>query len=630
MASPNTFTTDKKNATNGFRKRWWLEPVDSVARELSAYCVSLEDGQQRERYLGFIFEKLATGRDQVSYGIQMDGRIKGDIASALFSPPSENYVAIAVDVFANKIGKNRPFLKWSTTAMDDTDLREACDQATDYAEQIFNDIGTWPLVESSFKHGSIHGCGPVLVDGEHGIDGEGGKVTLTKLYADEILLDPTSGSNPPNFQIRLFTHRDTVIRKYLVKGKGKAAESEYEEKKKRIEDLPGCKPGFFTLDVGYQDILALCIGFYIPGDGSPGRKTVCVGDILLEDDQNFKDDLPVASFIYEPIDDSYKGQGIPEQMLPLQREVDRIADNLAEHERRFCWAKWGYRRDDQIDPDQLIGNSNVEYNEEPPKSLDVPEPPEKLYDQLEKKGQQALARVGISQNQAQGTTEPGINAGIAIIASSQIDDVRHVAVAQRLENFVEHLGKLIIQAAGKYKPTVYTSGKKLPWPDVVNDQKKCKMTAFKMSGLPQSIPGRRQALYDMWTGGEIDNKTYRRALGANELRSTESLITVGDDFINWQLDMLIKKGAKFDPPPPFVDYPRALELSQKRLMREIMNGVDKKQLQLIAQYMQMCAQRVQELQATQSTATQPGAPAVPGVQQTATPQPGAEQAPMQG
>lgn len=589
MAKPNTYS-DQKDVPQGARRRWWFEPEETVARELSNYCRSLEDGQQRERYLGMVFEQLATGRAPTSYGIQMDGRVKGDLATALFSAPSENFVRLAVDVFANKIGKNRPFLQWSTTAMYDTDLRDACEQATDYCEQIFEDLKTWPMVEASFKHGVIHGNGPILVDGEEAKDGRPGRVTLTQLFKDEILLDPTAGENPPNFQVRLFQHRDEVIRKY-ANGKDK----EQKDLKDKLSNTPGCKQGFFNLDVGYDDILALCIGYYIPGDGSPGRKVVAINDLLLEDAE-FTGDLPIASYVFEPIAGSWAGQGCPEMQLPLQREVDRIADNLAEQERRFCWAKWGYRRDDQVDPDALIGNASVEYNEQPPKALDAPEPSEFLYQQLEKKGNQCLAQVGISLNQSQGMSEPGINAGVAIIASAQIDDVRHVGPSQRLENHVENIGKLIIQAAGRFNPPVYSNGKKISWPKIVDDQTKCKCRAFKMSGLPQSIPGRRQELWNMFQQGEIDKKTYRRAIHANEIRQTEDLITVVDDFVNWQLDNMMKKGAEFDPPPPFIDFPRALELSQKRLMIETKNGVEEDRLQFVAQYMAMCAQRVDELQ----------------------------------
>lgn len=602
MAKPNTYSVDPKDGNVGVRKRWWLEPSETVARELTNYCASLEQGQQRERYCGMVFEQMATGRAPVCSGIAMDGRVKGDMATALFAPPSENYVAIAVDVFNNKIGKNRPFIQWIPLAKDDTDVRAGCRQAEDYCDQIFEDLKTWPLVAQCFKDGAIHGNGYALVDGVKG------KVTVTRLHDNEILLDPTAGDNPPNFQIRLFMNRWLAIKKYA-----NGDDEESKAKRHTLIHAKGCVQGFYAMDVGYQDIVALCIGFWIPGDGELGRKVVAVQDILLEEDTKFKGDLPVARvFQFEPIADSYKGQGCVEMMLPLQREVDRIADNLSEQERRFCWAKYGIRRSDEIDQDQLIGNATVETNENLPEVVDSPDPPEKLYEQLEKKGQQCLARVGISQAQSVGQSSPGIQSGVAKLADMQIDDVRHVAVAQRLEDGVEHLAKLIIQACGRYKPVVYSSGKILPWPEIVNDQNKAMSRAFKMSGLPQSIPGRKQALYDMVNLGEIDKVTYRRALGHLDMRKTEDLLTIGDDFIDYQLDKMIETG-EFDPPFFAVDINRALSMSQARLMREKMNELPIKKLQLIAQYAAMCAEKVQELNA-----------AMP---QTATPTQGAQPAP---
>jgi len=559
------------------RKRWWQSSPEDVGSDLSNYCASLETAQQRDRYLGMVFEQLATGRAPQSYGLSMSGRVKGDMATALFSPPSENYVAMAVDVFANKIGKNQPFLEWIPVSVSDTNVRAGCKQATDYVDQLFNDLNTWPMVAQAFKDATIHGTGYIKVSGSDG------KVTLTRIQDDEELLDPTAGDSPRNYQYRTFVDRYTAIDLY----------GDTDEKREKLEGATGCHQGFYALDVGYDDILALCEGYYEPSpDGKPGRHVVSIAETVLLDEP-WTDDLPVARFKFEPIAGCAKGQGVPEMMLPLQREVDRIADNLAEQERRFAWCKVQVRRADNIDPDSLTDNSIIEYNDKPALFEQGVAPTKELYQQLDKKGQQALLRVGISGNAAQGTTPEGIDSGVAILANQQIDDVRHIAVAQRLEAFVEQLGKLIIQAAGKYKPVVYAQGKKLPWPDVANDQKKAKARAFKMSGLPQSIPGRKQALADMLRNGEIDKVTYRRAIGTDEVRPTADAITVAEDFVAYQLDLMVETG-KFQPPIKFQDYQRALQAAQARVMRERMNGLAEDRVQLLAMYAGMLAERMAE------------------------------------
>lgn len=559
------------------RRRWWQSSPEDVGSDLSNYCASLETAQQRDRYLGMVFEQLATGRAAQSYGLSMSGRIKGDMATALFSPPSENYVAMAVDVFANKIGKNQPFLEWIPLSVSDTNTRAACRQAIDYVDQLFNDLNTWPMVAQGFKDGTIHGTGLVKVGGEPG------HVTLTRIQDDEVLLDPTAGDSPRNIQLRTFLDRQTAIELY----------GDTDEKREKLETANGCHQGFYALDVGYDDTLALCEGYYLPDrHGKGGRHVVCIAETVLLDEP-WVDDLPIAKFVFEPIAGSWKGQGCPEMQLPLQREVDRIADNLAEQERRFSWCKVQVRRADNIDPDSLTDNSIIEYNDKPALFEQGVAPTKELYQQLDKKGQQCLLRVGISGNAAQGMTPEGIDSGVAILANQQIDDVRHIAVAQRLEAFVEQLGKLIIQAAGKYKPAVYAQGKKIPWPDVANDQKKAKCRAFKMSSLPQSIPGRKQALADMLRNGEIDKITYRRAIGTDEVRPTADAITVAEDFVAYQLDLMVETG-KFQPPIKFQDYQRALTTAQARVMTEMKNGLAVDRVQLLAMYAATLAERLAE------------------------------------
>lgn len=597
MAKRESFVTKNEDKSPS-RQRWWKTDKNDptkVASDLTNYCASLETAQQRDRYLGMVFEQLATGRAPQSYGIAMAGRVHGDMATALFSPPSENYVAIAVDVFANKIGKNQPFLEWIPLAVSDFNTRAACRQATDYVDQLFNDLNTWPMVQQAFKDACIQGTGWVRVSGSPG------KVTLTRYQNDEVLLDPTAGDDPRNTQLRIFEGRDTVMSLY----------GNTPERIEAIEAANGCHQGFYALDIGYDDTLALCEGFYLPGPDGPGRHVVAIDKVCLLDEV-WTDDLPLAKCLYEPIAGSCKGQGIPEQMLPLQREVDRIADNLAEQERRFAWCKVQIRRADNIDVDSLTDNSAIEYNEKPALFEQGVAPTKELYAQLDKKGQQALLRVGISGNSAQGETPEGIDSGVAILANQQIDDVRHVAVAQRLEGFVEQLGKLIIQAAGKYKPKVYSSGKIMQWPDVANDQKKAKARAFKMSGLPQSIPGRKQTLADMLRTGEIDKITYRRAIGTNEVRPTTDAITVAEDFAAYQLDKMVETG-KFQPPTKFMDYQRALTMAQARLMTEIMNELPSDRLELIAQYAAMITERLAEASAAAPVTPVGMPPAAPGV-----------------
>jgi hypothetical protein len=246
------------------------------------------------------------------------------------------------------------------------------------------------MVEQAFKDSYIHGTGVVKVSGQPG------KVVLTRIQDDEVLLDPTAGDSPRNFQFRIFIDRETCLELY----------GDTDERREKIEAENGCHQGFYALDVGYDDTLALCEGYYLKSDvddAEPGRHVVCIGETVLLDEP-WKDDLPFAKLPFEPVAGSWKAQGGVEQQLPLQREVDRLADNLAEQERRFSWCKVQVRRADNIDPDSLTDNSIIEYNEKPALFDQGVAPTQELYNQLEKKGQQCLLRVGISGNQAQGET----------------------------------------------------------------------------------------------------------------------------------------------------------------------------------------------------------------------------------
>ena len=115
----------------------------------------------------------------------------------------------------------------------------------------------------------------------------------------------------------------------------------------------------------------------------------------------------------------------------------------------------------------------------------------------------------------------GLNSGAALMAWATIDDTRHVDLAQRFEDWVTEVAKLVFSVAEEIKPKVTAPGRfgqVIDWEDVrltfdPNDltSSAFRARAFPMSRLPRTIAGREQQISDWLANGQITRENAMRA-----------------------------------------------------------------------------------------------------------------------
>jgi len=604
MAYLPTFRRGKRDQQSSSLARWWTSSKENVAKDLYAYCVALERAQRPERFRRYAYHIMATGRAPLSYGLSMPGMATdlgsyaGDAFDARFTPPSENYPALAIDVFANKVWAERPHLQLLPVTDDDYKVRLACKQGTTWVAQVFEDLKLWDLVAAVGKASGITGTGWARV-GEAGP----GRIEVTHVQDDNVLLDPTAGSNPRSKQIRLFRDRQSLIQQYAVGPNADAIRD-------KLERATACRLGFFAIEsIAYGDTIAVIEAWFGAGpDGTPGRHVIAIDDLALVDEAYEHPDAPLAKLVHEPIEESARGQGLVEQILPLQREIDRIAENLAIQERIMAFGQTYSRQNNGVTEEDCAGTF-IEYAFEKPHREPGLAPPAQLYAKQRELGQNALLRVGISPSAAQGQTSPGITAAVAIQADLEVADVRHRAHTMRLETFVEDLGRLILRQAATTKPVVMARGKQIDFEVVEKALKQGRVEGYPVSGLPQSIAGRKQEISDRYKNGQIDRAMYQRLLGLPTTDQEADEETAALDLIYWQLDRMVETG-KFQPVLPFSDLVSAKATAIKRYQIETMRGLARDRLQLIAQYVAQVQERLDEsTPAPQAPAPAPVPPA---------------------
>jgi len=583
------FTSGKDKRQESL-SHWWDASPDEVANALSAYCASLELSQRPQRFRGYAYHMVATGRAPISYGLAMPGQghigneyaYAGDLFDAEFTPPSENICSIAISTFENKIWCQRPHGQWIPPNDDNYKIRKSCKEAQAWTDQVFEDLNVWDLVQAWGKDSGIVGTGWLL-----GIADEvNHKIQLERVDDDCVLIDPTAGENPRAYQLRWFRDRSELIQQYAV---GERAD----EIRAALEKADGCRLGFFQMPVGYHDTLALCVGWYCKRGSSDGRYVVSVDNTVLVDKPYKHEKPPLEKMVFERIPGSVRGRGPVEIVLPIQRELDRTVDNTAEQERVCAWNRVQTRVGNNVDPDTLSGNNIIEYTVEPVKFEQGIAPPPQLYQKQKDLKASGLFSVGISEQQVQGQAGPGVTAAVAMQSEMQISDVRHRSVSLQQENAVERLLKLIVRLGEEADPEVSVSGKKVDFKEVKKAVELGKVIAYPLSGLPQSIPGRLQEIEDQYKRGQIDRALYQRLKGLPTLGASNDEQTAAIDLIYCQLDEMIETG-KLVVPLAIQDLVAAKDKTVRRIQVEARKKLPRDRIQVLSMFLAIVEERLQE------------------------------------
>jgi hypothetical protein len=358
---------------------------------------------------------------------------------------------------------------------------------------------------------------------------------------------------------------------------------------------------FGPTDPNLRNIVPLIEGWSKPlADGTPGKHVLCIPGYTFVNEPYEKRFFPFAVLRFKPLSTNWKGQGLVEQLLPLQAELDRCMASNSESNERVGYPRVLVDSGSQVSVESLAGlpGGVITYTGTAPQFTT----PSSIgadniawFNIIE---QRIFKRAGISEAAAGGVKPSGLNSGAALMAWAQIDDTRHVDLAQRFEDWVTDVAKLVFSVAEEIKPKVVAPGRFgqiIDWED-------CRLTfdpndltssafrarAFPMSRLPQTIAGREQQVSDWLANGQITREQAMRAGLIPDTESVGDLATAVQDQIQWTLDEIIESG-EFIAPTPFGDLALTLQTAQSRYLREstlpdMQDAEGKARLRLLLQF----------------------------------------------
>jgi hypothetical protein len=178
----------------------------------------------------------------------------------------------------------------------------------------------------------------------------------------------------------------------------------------------------------------------------------------------------------------------------------------------------------------------------------------------------AYSLVGLTQQQAQGSKQSGINSGTAIRLMVDVEDQRNKSRLIMLEDLITDAADLILLSAEDAKPRVSVGDRVLSWSEITKHITRNKYTvkAFPVSGLPSTPEGKEQQISEWYADGVVDRRAYFRLQQMPDVVQFARLTTATDDLVEDTLDRIVEHEEFYPPEPTYDDFAAVIAQAKAR------------------------------------------------------------------
>lgn len=471
--------------------------------------------------------------------------------------PTFNLVQSAIDTLVSRISQSRPQPVFLTENAD-YKQRNLAKKLNNFIQGEFFNTKAYDKGTIVLRDALVEGTGIVHVfetyDHRVGLE----EVILTELLMD--LNEAMYGEPRQIYRIKLID-RDVLL-------------AAFPKHKEKIEGAAkGYPDNSADASKSVSDLVLVAEGWHLKSgkDAKDGRHMMAVSTGFLTDEQYDKDRFPFAFLHYSPRLRGFWAQGIAEQLMGTQLELNSILFTISKAIKLI-----GVPRIFQEEGSKVAASSHnneigtiIKYRGVKPTYEVAQANAPELYQERDRLIQYGYQQCGVSALQASSQKPQGLDSGEAIRSYDDISTDRFATLSRRYDNFFVDLTYLIVDKAmdiaeeqGKYS-TVYPNknGTKeidLPKADMIKD--KFLVQVFTQSSLPKDPAGRLAKVTEMVQSGMITLQEGRRLLDYPDLEQIEKLANAAEERILMILDDIVESG-KYTPPDPFINLELATQLT---------------------------------------------------------------------
>jgi hypothetical protein len=450
---------------------YWYKAKSDIHSSVFAFVKRL-DQQQSYRQQDNLKHMRLYGNYEFS-AVSSHAYMRSESSYSILNRVTLNVVQSMVDTVVSKIGKNKPRPYFLTDDGDFT-LQRRAEKLTKFVEGQFYATDFYEKAQQAFKDACIFGTGAVK------IYREGDEIKCERTFIDEIMVDDNESyyGSPRQMHQRKWIHKD-VLKAQFPKSAGaiEAAASD-SGRVNEFKDRNG-------------DMLLVIESWRLPTSkkGDDGRHTICIANETLWEEDYTKKYFPFVFFRWNTKPLGFFGQGISEQLLGLQLEMNKILKTIQVSMHLVSIPKLFVEASSKIVTahlDNKIG-SIIKYAGTPPTPGTLGSIPPDLFNHLDRLYSRAYEIIGISQLSAQSQKPGGLDSGKALRTFNDLESERFMEVAQRRENVFLDASKILIDYAKdiaeetkNYEVKCPGSGflKTINWDDVQMEEDQYLMQCF--------------------------------------------------------------------------------------------------------------------------------------------------------
>lgn len=572
--------------------RWWLE---KSSKELAACVFSiakyLRDRQAYRQQQAALFARLYSNLPIWNFrGVNLTK------LNPQYKFPNErptlNVVAMCIDALISRMVQSKPKPMFITNAGNYKKRRLAKD-LNRFIDGEFYHCKVYEIGEQILRDAATLGDGFIKI-----METDDKKVGIERKLCTQLFVDESDGMY--GFPQQL--HELELVDRDVLAGL-------FPEKKSAIMNA---EAAYFDSSAesegGIVSQVIVCESWHLKStaDSKDGRHVIAINNETLFDEKEFEDDdFPFVKLPYAPRTLGYFSQGIPERLMGIQNEINRLLYTIQQSLHLCGIPKWLVEDGSKVVSSHInnIIGGIIKYQGVMPELKVAQSVPQDLYMQLERLVQYAFNQEGISMLSAASQKPAGLDSGIALREYDDLQSDRFAYLSQRYERFYLDLAskmfdraRKIVDREGTYS-TVYPGKTALHIIDFPIDELKDTefiIQAYPVSALSKSPPDRKQEIIDLMQAGLIEPQEGRRLLDYPDLQQHEDLLNAPEERILMVLDAMIDDG-EYSPPEPDMDLSLAKRLvvqyqnkyAQENLEEEKMDFLRQFSIQLDA--MQMAA-----------------------------------------
>ncbi len=589
----------KPNATG---VRWWLADDKILPGAVMAQCNAIIQSDKGRIDSYNTYAKLyGTWTPTFWNGYQLAS--SGKPTAPMRDRLTYNIVQSCIDTLVSRIAQNKPKPMFLTQA-GDSKLQRKAKKLDAFFYGVFYENNLYKLAPKIFRDACVFGEGIVHCYSEMG------RIKYERVLPYEILVDYLESHYGPESTQSLFRIKN-IDRSLLAEM--------YPESADKISEMVNTSQFISTSNRSVADTVTVVEAWRLPTGDKPGKHCIVTGNAILVNEDYDQHHFPFAVLRYSPRMYGFYSQGMAEQLLPVQVEINRTLISIQRSLYLGGTHKIFVKAGSKIIKshfDNMVGTI-MEYAGDTAPQYVVPQlvQPE-IYSHLENMIQKGYQLPGVSQLSASSLKPMGIDSGKALRAVDDIQVQRFQTVAQGYESFFVECSKIGCPVArnayeehGSMKVNV--PGKRfietIDWKDVSLEDDQFQLQVYPVSKLPNDPEGRLATIQEMMQAGLIQPDVGKRLLDFPDLDAEENLSNSTTDYLHTILDKMVEDG-EFTAPEPFDDLTKARKLALEYYAQGKLNNLKEDKLELLRRFMK-------QLDMLAQTAMRPAPMGMPGAPQ---------------